>query len=72
MTAEEPEAAAPARPLLRVVSGNPSPEELAALVAVVAAAAAGGGATDEDGAASQWAAPSRLHRGPVHAGPAGS
>ena len=70
MTAQKSETAA--RPLLRVVSGNPSPEELAALVAVVTAAAAGSGAAEDSGTSSQWAAPARLHRGPVHAGPAGS
>jgi hypothetical protein len=34
---------APARPLLTVVRGEPTPEQLAALTAVVAARASGGG-----------------------------
>lgn len=68
----EQESAPPAPPLLRVVSGNPSPEELAALVAVVAAASGGEGAPDTSGSRSQWAAPARLHRGAVQPGPAGS
>jgi hypothetical protein len=33
--------ATPAKPLLRVVSGNPEPDELAALVAVLAARTSG-------------------------------
>ena len=33
----------PARPVLRIVRGDPAPEELAALVAVVSAVAAGTG-----------------------------
>ncbi len=50
-----PEAAAPEAPaLLRVVKGDPSPEELAALVAVIAAAGAGGGAPAEDGPLDLW------------------
>ena len=66
------ESAPSATPLLRVVSGNPSPEELAALIAVVASAAGSGGTTETPVADSQWAAPARLHRGAVHPGPTGS
>ena len=66
----EEQAATP--PLLRVISGNPSPAELAALIAVVAAASGPEGTSDVAEAGSQWAAPSRLHRGVVHPGPAGS
>lgn len=69
MTAPE---STPPTPLLRVVSGNPSPEELAALIAVVAAAAGSGETSPEPSAGSQWATPARLHRGAVHPGPAGS
>jgi hypothetical protein len=51
------------RPLLRIVRGDPTPEELAALVAVLAAASAGGA---QDGGpavpVSQWAPPPRLMR----------
>ncbi|NIH85490.1 acyl-CoA carboxylase epsilon subunit [Amycolatopsis granulosa] len=39
----EPEENPPARPVLRVVRGNPDEAELAALTAVVAAAASAGG-----------------------------
>ena len=37
---------APVRPLLTVVRGEPTPEQLAALIAVVSARAAGSGSTD--------------------------
>ncbi|MDQ1246562.1 MAG: acyl-CoA carboxylase subunit epsilon [Actinomycetota bacterium] len=66
----ENEGAPVAPPLLRVVRGEPSPEELAALVAVVsavAAGAAGGGAPDH--VISEWAKPERMARTPVFAGP---
>ncbi|MDC5697670.1 acyl-CoA carboxylase epsilon subunit [Intrasporangium calvum] len=48
---------------VRVVSGNPSPEEIAALVAVLAAA---GGAADEDTARtrSAWSDPAWRLVGP--------
>ena len=55
------------RPTLRIVRGDPSPEERAAVV--VALAAASGGASEEEGSAgssSHWAAPARLVREPVH------
>ncbi len=52
-------------PLLRIVSGDPSPEELAALVTVLAAAAAGAEEPTEPEPASQWATPERLLRAPV-------
>ena len=52
---EGPEAAA-ARPLLTVVRGEPTPEQLAALIAVVSARASGGG--DETSATpSPWSRP---------------
>ena len=59
---------APTRPVLRVVRGDASDEELAALVAVLAAA---GGATEEPPAParSRWAARQALVRRPVTPGP---
>ena len=65
MTAAQPES-----PLLRVVRGDPSAEELAALVAVVTSRASGG---DGRRAARRtaWNDPARLVRGPVHLGPDG-
>lgn len=54
------------RPLLRVVRGEPTPEELAALVAVLSARADDAAAP---GSARRpaWNDPSRLVRTPVHA-----
>ena len=51
-----------ARPTLRVISGNPTPEEIAAILAVVACAAAST-AADAPGAAGssdRWAGRERL------------
>jgi hypothetical protein len=65
----EPEDSAPARPLLRVVRGEPTPEELAALVAVLASR--GGGEPAPEPVRSPWARPI-LRQGtgavPVHQG----
>ena len=48
----------PARPLLTVVRGEPTPEQLAALTAVLAARAAGGdGEPDSPAPAPLWARP---------------
>jgi hypothetical protein len=60
----------PQTPLLRVVRGAPSAEELAALVAVVAARAASG-TSDPPARRTAWNDPARLTRGPVHARPGG-
>ena len=64
------EGSAERAPLLRVVRGEPTAEELAALVAVVAARATGEGGP---GAARRtaWNDPARLVRTPVHVGPGG-
>jgi hypothetical protein len=52
-------------PLLRIVKGEPTPEEVAALVAVVSAMAAGSQADGrQDPPRSEWAAPHRKLRGP--------
>ena len=59
---------APARPLLRVVRGNPSPEELAALIAVVSARGSGA-AEPEPAPPSRWASRSALLRRPLPHGP---
>lgn len=55
-------------PLLRVVRGEPSTEELAALLAVVAAYAAPAGKDHPAGAISAWSAPSGALRHPVATG----
>lgn len=61
-------------PVLRVVKGEPTPEELAALVAVVTARAAAGAAaataaTGPEDRASDWASYWRNVRRPLHPGP---
>ncbi len=57
-------------PLLRVVRGEPTPTELAALVAVVSAAVAGAGDAEQPMTElSEWAKPERMARTPVFAGP---
>jgi hypothetical protein len=62
--------AVPARPVLRIVRGDPTPEELAALTAVLAAASGGSGPSAEDPApASAWAERESLVRRPLTPGP---
>ncbi|GAB3306034.1 acyl-CoA carboxylase subunit epsilon [Hymenobacter humi] len=65
----ESEEEAPARPVLRIVRGDPSPEEVAALTAVLAAASGGGGAPSDTGPRSVWTERSALVRRPLHPGP---
>ncbi|KQO42255.1 hypothetical protein ASF37_12000 [Aeromicrobium sp. Leaf289] len=58
--------------MLRVVRGDLSPEELAALVAVVAArnaAAANAAAGAKPAPRSEWGHPVRAHRTPHRVGP---
>jgi hypothetical protein len=56
------------KPLLRIVKGNPTPEELAALVAVVTARSAAG-APAKPKARSEWGHPVRAVRGVHRPGP---
>jgi hypothetical protein len=56
-------------PLLRVVRGEPTDEELAALVAVVTAKSAAAAAAAEEPARSQWRNRSRNIRPPIGPGP---
>ncbi len=58
----------PARPLLRVVRGNPSPEELAALLALVAARGSGA-EQPEPAPPSRWASRAAGLRRPLSPGP---
>jgi hypothetical protein len=62
-----------AKPVLRVVSGSPTPEDLAVITAVVTAAASGGGAADEPQGVprGRWADPFDQHRRPWQSGPGG-
>jgi hypothetical protein len=55
-------------PVLRVVRGEPTPEELAALVAVVAARASST-TSEVEQPRSSWADPTRRMRPAVHPGP---
>jgi hypothetical protein len=60
------------RPILRVVKGDLTPEELAALVAVVAArnaAAARAAGRTKPKLRSQWGHPDRMVRAPHRVGP---
>lgn len=59
--------APPARTLLRVVSGDPTPEELAALIAVVGARS--GAAEAQAPPPSRWTDRAALLRRPLHPGP---
>ena len=58
----------PASPLLRVVKGDPTAEELAALVTVLAS---GGATTAPPRRTPDWNAPRRLHRVVHPHGPGG-
>jgi hypothetical protein len=57
------------RPVLRVVSGSPTAEELAALTAVVAAAGAEDARPVERVRRGGWNDPSAQHRRPLNPGP---
>jgi hypothetical protein len=60
------------RPVLRVVSGSPTAEELAVVTAVVTAAAATAEETQPDrGRRGAWADPARQFRRQVLPGPGG-
>lgn len=69
MSDSPPDEAPAARPLLTVVRGEPTAEQLAALVAVVGARAASAGTAGDDAPAprSLWAEP--VLRGPLPHGP---
>lgn len=60
----------PARPVLRVVRGDATPEEIAALVAVLVTRAADGEAAGPPrSAGNSWSDRSRSLRRPLHPGP---
>jgi hypothetical protein len=58
-------------PALVIVRGNPSAEEIAALVAVLSARTASAGATKPRTLRSEWSSRSRLVREPLTRGPGG-
>jgi hypothetical protein len=57
----------PARPLLQIVRGEPTPEQLAALLAVVAARTSAAATPAAPRVRSLWATP--VLRGPLSPGP---
>lgn len=61
----EPDVAADSQsPLIKIVKGNPTDEDVAVLVAVLSAAAAASGEPVGDGLPPEtWGAPTRMHRG---------
>ncbi|MGY1747100.1 acyl-CoA carboxylase subunit epsilon [Blastococcus sp. SYSU D00695] len=69
MATEETEL--PQRPLLRVVRGEPTAEELAALTVVVAALAQGGAPRRRPAPVGAWASPAHGHRALPPVGPGG-
>lgn len=60
-----------AAPVLAIVRGNPSAEQVAALVAVLAARARPAAASPARNVRSEWSARSRLLRAPLVRGPGG-
>ncbi|NKY86432.1 acyl-CoA carboxylase subunit epsilon [Nocardia veterana] len=58
-----PEAEPHGGPVIRILKGSPTDEELAALVTVFAAAAANSGAPQEQGPVDNWGRPTMMHRG---------
>ena len=64
----EVEAQPPSKPLLRVVKGDLTPEELAALISVIAARSAAGTPAKKP-LRSEWGHPARAVRGPHRPGP---
>ena len=57
------------RPVLRVVRGDPSPEEVAALTAVIAAASGGADEPQDTGPRSAWTERESLVRRRITPGP---
>jgi hypothetical protein len=63
------DAASPRRPFLRIVKGDPTEAEIAALVAVLQAAAAAAGTSPPRKPHSAWSAPHRRLRTMPPSGP---
>ncbi|MFD6896128.1 acyl-CoA carboxylase epsilon subunit [Rhodococcus sp. NPDC060086] len=61
-TADAETAATSDAPALRIVKGNPTDADVAALVTVLAAAAAGGAPEGDGKPPETWGAPTRMHR----------
>ena len=61
----------PVRQALRVVRGEPTPEELAVLIALASAAGDGGRSEPEPPKRGRWSDPAWMHRQPISHGPGG-
>ena len=61
----------PQRPQLRIVRGEPTPEELAVVTALVAAASGAGEDEVAKARRGRWADPFDAHRRPWQTGPGG-
>ncbi|MBK6885914.1 MAG: acyl-CoA carboxylase subunit epsilon [Tetrasphaera sp.] len=59
----------PAAPVIQILHGHPTPEEIATVVAVLTAAGGGGGAEVGARHTSEWSSAARLVRVPYAAGP---
>lgn len=60
----EPDVAeGPKSPLIKIVKGNPTDADIAAVVTVLCAAAASGEPAGDDLPPETWGAPTRMHRG---------
>ena len=57
------------QPVLRIVRGDATPEEIAALVAVIASMSGGQAPSKRRGRAAPWADPGRRSRTPLAHGP---
>ncbi|CAM3041450.1 acyl-CoA carboxylase epsilon subunit [Prescottella defluvii] len=53
----------PQSPMITIVKGNPTDEDVAVLVAVLSAAAASGAPAGDGLPPETWGAPTRMHRG---------
>lgn len=61
-TTDAESAATPDAPAIRIVKGNPTDADVAALVTVLAAAAAGGAPEGDGKPPETWGDPTRMHR----------
>ena len=66
---DQTDTAAPDRPPLRLVRGDATPEEVAALLAVLSAASGDGAAAPAPRPTSAWSSPARAVRRPLAPGP---
>jgi hypothetical protein len=58
-----------AGPTLRIIRGNPTPEEVAAVTVVLTALSGGGGELEQPARPGGWSDPALRLRRPIHPGP---